>query len=257
VPFVPTAALVVRRAALEAIGGFDETLRFGEDVDFVWRLDQAGWTVRYDPAVTVAHPSRPTAAAWLRQRFDYGTSAAPLARRHGAAVAPLAVSPWSLVSWCLEGIGHPAAGATVAAITTAQLAPRLRGLQQPWTEAARLAGAGHLHAGTAVADAVRRAWWPIALGAGAVSRRARLGVAAAAIVPPLLEWRSRRPALDPIRWTALRLVDDVAYCAGVWAGCVRERSFEALKPDLTSWPGRRAAIESAADGAQRSPAGVE
>jgi mycofactocin glycosyltransferase len=59
VAYVPTAALVVRRAALEALDGFDESLPVGEDVDFVWRLVAAGWTVRYEPRATVRHPIRP------------------------------------------------------------------------------------------------------------------------------------------------------------------------------------------------------
>ena len=48
---MPTAALVVRRAVLE--DGLDTALRYGEDVDLVWRLHDAGWRVRYDPAVVV------------------------------------------------------------------------------------------------------------------------------------------------------------------------------------------------------------
>ena len=39
----------MRRAALEQLGGFAEDLRFGEDVDLVWRLVEAGHRVRYDP----------------------------------------------------------------------------------------------------------------------------------------------------------------------------------------------------------------
>ena len=257
VPFVPTAALVVRRSALLALDGFDETMRFGEDVDFVWRLVDVGWTVRYDPSVTVAHPTRATTGEWLRQRFEYGTSAAPLARKHGTAVAPLVVSPWSALVWALAGTGHLLSGATVGAVTTAQLAPRLHGLQHPWSEAARLAGKGHLHAGAAVADAVRRPWWPVALAAAAGSRTARRGVLAAITIPPLIDWWRQRPPLDPARWAALRLLDDVTYGAGVWTGCVRERSLAALRPDLTSWPGRRPAIQSAGDVAQRSATGIE
>jgi hypothetical protein len=123
------------------------------------------------------------------------------------------------------------------------LAPRLRGLRHPWWEAVRIAGTGHLYAGRLVADAVRRVWWPFALAAALVSRRARRGVLAAAVVPPLLEWYVERPPLDPVRWTALRVLDDAAYGAGVWAGCWRERSTAALRPDLTSWPGPRPAVE--------------
>jgi hypothetical protein len=55
-------------------------------------------------------------------------------------------------------------------------------------------------------------------------------------VPPLLEWARRRPPLDPVRWTALRLADDLAYSAGVWASAVAERTAAPLLPDLTSWP---------------------
>ena len=245
VPFVPTAALVVRRDALVVLDGFDEALRFGEDVDLVWRLVEAGWSVRYEPSAVVSHVARRSARAWLRQRFDYGTSAAPLAERHGSAVAPLAVSPWSALAWMLTGLGAPVAGTAVAAGTTALLAPRLEGLDHPWTEAARLAGKGHLYAGLSVAGAVRRAWWPIAAAAAIGSRRARYGVLAAITIPAWLEWRRVRPGLDPVRWTAMRVADDVAYGAGVWWGCWRARSPAALKPDLTSWPGRRAAIESA------------
>jgi len=257
VPFVPTAALIVRRAALEELDGFDESFRFGEDVDFVWRLSEAGWTVRYEPSVTVGHPSRTTATEWLRQRFDYGTSAAPLARKHGAAVAPLAMSPWSLVSWTLEGLGFPLTGAAIGAGTTALLAPRLKGLRDPLGEARKLAGAGHLHAGVAVGDAIRRAWWPLATVAAVTSRRARRGVLAAAVVPPLLEWRRQRPTLDPAQWVALRLLDDLTYGAGVWAGCLRERSLAALRPDLVDWPGKRAAIESTAEVAKDAPTRLE
>src|SRR5690348_12528826 len=50
VAYVPTAALVVRRAALGGAGAgsvFDPALRWGEDVDLVWRLHAAGWRIRY------------------------------------------------------------------------------------------------------------------------------------------------------------------------------------------------------------------
>jgi mycofactocin system glycosyltransferase len=243
VPFVPTAALVVRRDALEDVGGFDEDMRVGEDVDLVWRLARGGSTVRYVPASTVAHTSRATARTWLGQRFTYGTSAAPLARRHGRAVAPVAVSSWTAGAWALVAAGAPMAGAGLAAASAALLPRRLEGLRHPWRETARLAGLGHLYGGPAISDALRRPWWPFALAAGLVSRRARRVVAVAAVVPLLTDWHRQRPALDPVRWVALRLADDLTYGAGVWTGCWRERSLLALLPDLTNWPGRRPAIE--------------
>jgi hypothetical protein len=71
-------------------------------------------------------------------------------------------------------------------------------------------------------------------------------VLAAATVPLLVEWVQERPGLDPARWLAVRLADDVAYGAGVWAGCGRARSLAALVPDLSEWPGRRRAVEATA-----------
>ncbi len=231
VPYVPTAALVVRRRALDSVGGFDERLRTGEDVDLVWRLHDAGWRVRYQPDVTVTHPVRATVAGWARQRFGYGRSAAPLARRHGDAVAPLDVSPWTGAVWALAGTGHPLVAAGVAAGTVAALVARTNRQQPAMTaELARLAVEGHVRSGEAVAAAVTRAWWPAATAAAVLSRRARWALGAAVVVPALADWIRRRPDLDPARWTALHLADDLSYGAGVWAGCWRERSITALVP---------------------------
>jgi GT2 family glycosyltransferase len=45
-------AALYRRAALEAVGGFDEAYgMYLEDVDLALRLRLAGWTTRYEPAV--------------------------------------------------------------------------------------------------------------------------------------------------------------------------------------------------------------
>ena len=86
VAYVPSAALVVRRAAVGA--GFDERMHVAEDVDLVLRLHAAGWRLRYEPAARVAHDHRTRPAAWWLRKAYYGTGAAPLAAappRRGAA----------------------------------------------------------------------------------------------------------------------------------------------------------------------------
>lgn len=237
VPYVPTACLAVRREALQQIGGFEETLRFGEDVDLVWRLNDAGWSVRYEPRASVTHPPRPNLSAWLRQRFDYGRSAAPLARRHGSDVAPLAVSPWSIGVWALFAGGYPAGGAALTAATAGVLARRARGDKETAIELARLAVRGNLLAGAQLAEAIRRAWLLPSLAAMALlpagrPRRRAAAVVAAAFAAPLVEWVSRRPPVDAVRWMALRDADDLAYQTGVWFGAVSSRSLKALLPRL-------------------------
>jgi mycofactocin glycosyltransferase len=86
VSYVPSTALVVRRDSVDDIGGFDESLRYGEDVDLCWRLHDAGWAVRYDPRVAVRHLEPDAWTEELARRFRYGTSAGPLARRHPGAL---------------------------------------------------------------------------------------------------------------------------------------------------------------------------
>lgn len=235
VPYVPTACLAVRREALSEVGGFDEGLRFGEDVDLVWRLHEAGWSVRYEPAASVVHPPRATLSAWLRQRFDYGRSAAPLATRHGDDVAPLSLSPWSAGAWTLVIAGQPLAGAAMGAVTAAVLARRAGPDIELAAELARLAVRGNLLAGARIAEALRRAWLPPALLAAALTppgrSRRRIGaLLGAAFAVPLLEWATRRPPVAPGSWLALRVSDDLAYQAGVWVSVLKERSFKALLP---------------------------
>ena len=110
VSFVPAAVIVCRTAAVRDIGGFDASLRFGEDVDLVWRLVAAGHRCRYEPSVVAGHQVRPTMGSWWRQRVGYGSSAAPLARRHPGALAPFRMSGWSAAGWASVAAGFPVAG---------------------------------------------------------------------------------------------------------------------------------------------------
>jgi GT2 family glycosyltransferase len=55
-PWASGAALLVRRSAFEAVGGFDPRIfMYGEDVDLSWRLRAAGWRVLYQPKLAVLH----------------------------------------------------------------------------------------------------------------------------------------------------------------------------------------------------------
>jgi mycofactocin glycosyltransferase len=240
VPYVPGAALVVRRAAAGA--GFTEPMRVGEDVDFVWRLAAAGWRVRYEPAATMRHQHRVRLREWFGGRKDYGTSAARLELRHPGAVRPLYGSAWTLLAWLAAVARRPAAGAAVTGVGVALLARRLAQVtgedwprptaRTAWALAARLAGGGTLAAGRTLGSAVSRTWWPVALPAAVAVRRVRWPLAALVLAPPLLDWLDRRPPLDPARYVAARLLDDVGYSLGVWQGCAERRTVRPLLPRL-------------------------
>ena len=231
VRYVPAAALMVRTAAARAVGGFDTSLAWGEDVDFVWRLADAGHVVRYDPAAVAWHRPRPNWSAWFEQRRRYGGSAPELARRHGRSAAAARCSPWSLVVWGAAAAGHPLIATAVAAASGTALARRLRSRSVPgWPRLAlELTVRSHLRAGAGLARALFRAWWPLA-AAAALSPRARRVVAAAAVVPALADWaRSPKPA-GPATAVGLRMADDLAYGLGLWEAMLSGRRTEGSGP---------------------------
>jgi mycofactocin glycosyltransferase len=123
VPYVPGAALVVRKAA--AGDGFSNTMHVGEDVDFIWRTGAAGWRVRYEPGAVMGHDHRVTFRAWFARRADYGTSAAALEKLHPGVVRPLYASWWTAGAWAAALARHPVTAAALTAVATALLARRL------------------------------------------------------------------------------------------------------------------------------------
>ena len=233
IAYVPTAALLVRRAALGA--GFDSGLRHGEDVDLVWRMHDAGWRIRYEPAATVRHAEPDRWRELMARRYRYGTAAGPLARRHPARLAPIVVHPRPITVVALAGAGWPAPTALDAAVHLVATTVRLRRARVPPRAAAALAARG---LGDSVAAIGRTATMlvPALLGAGLARRRTRPAALGLLLAEPARGWVRARPRLDPIRWAALAIADDVAYGAGVWVGAARERTTLPLRPTLTRRP---------------------
>ena len=228
VAYVPTTTLVgARSTAIEAVGGVRRVARASARTS-TW---SGGWsrpatTVRYEPAAIVTHPTRPDAGAWLRQRFDYGRSA--------AAARPLATPRRWRRCRCRPGARRPgrlaAAGAPgrrrgggrrppSSSSRAGSPASSIRGRR-----ALRLAGGGTWAAWRPLASAVTRTWWPAALVAAGASPAGPPGGGGRRAGPAAGRLVAGR-ALGSTRCATprLRLLDDVAYGAGVWAGCRRQR----------------------------------
>jgi mycofactocin glycosyltransferase len=244
VSYVPTAALIARRTALltAARDGrvFDEAMRTGEDVDLVWRLHEAGWRIRYDPSVEVAHHEPGTWPELLTRRFRYGTSAASLALRHPGAVTHLVLHPWpaaAVAAALARRPGVAAAAFSASVLTTGQALRRASvprdGLLPAMLGAARQTWLGVGRYGTQFAAPL------LAVAIAAPGRRAaahRWGRRAAAtsllLGPALTAWANGPRTLDPARFTLARVADDVAYGLGVWVGCVAERTTAPVRPTI-------------------------
>ncbi len=82
-----------RRDALEAAGGFDETLLRSQDSDLNWRLRRRGEVVWFDPELAVAYRPRRSFGALARQYFDYGRWKSAILLRHPSALRPRQLAP--------------------------------------------------------------------------------------------------------------------------------------------------------------------
>ena len=82
--------LALRRSAFEAVGGFDEALgpgtqaRAAEDVDLLYRLANAGYTILYEPAAVVYHELK-SRRARVGGRYGYGLGLGAFLARHAAS----------------------------------------------------------------------------------------------------------------------------------------------------------------------------
>jgi len=185
-------------------------LRVGEDVDLVWRLVAAGWTVRYAPELTAVHIEPRTRRARLDRSRRYGTAAGPLARRHPTApLSPRAV-PAAVVLLAL--VGRPRLASALLAGATIGPVRKMRAAGVPARDSVATATTASLAATSYAARWLTQLWSP-ALGVLAVRAIRR---------------RDRAAAIALVAMLRPRLVDDIAYGAGVWTGCLRARSWRPL-----------------------------
>lgn len=74
---------VMRRAVLEEVGGFDESIRRGEDWELNLRIRAAGYRVWFDPQLAVTYWPRESWTRLARQFRSTGAWRAELVRRYG------------------------------------------------------------------------------------------------------------------------------------------------------------------------------
>ncbi|MBU3061388.1 mycofactocin biosynthesis glycosyltransferase MftF [Nocardia sp. NEAU-G5] len=223
VPYVPGAAMLVRRRAVLAEDGFDEQMFSAADIDLCWRLERAGWRLRYEPAAHVACEQPVSFGKWFGRKVSHGAGAAPLARRHGSPTAPLSVPLWTVVVTALLGIASR--GSVLgAAMTLVAALVRLRRvfaeLDNP-TQVAAIALARGFSGGVwRLVSAMCRDYWPVTVLAMIASRRVRRIAVTMAVADGLADWFTHRDAggLDPLRYLMCKRLDDLAYGTGLWWG---------------------------------------
>jgi N-acetylglucosaminyl-diphospho-decaprenol L-rhamnosyltransferase len=79
------AFMLVRREAISQAGLLDEQFfMYGEDLDWSYRIGEAGWKVYYNPAVTVLHIKRASSRSSTRARIEFYRAMELFYRKHYA-----------------------------------------------------------------------------------------------------------------------------------------------------------------------------
>lgn len=77
----PTGNLAFTVDAFNRVGGFDEAFDYGSDIDFTWRLRNAGYRLRFVQAAEISHDWG-TKRRQLKRAYVYGEARARLYHKH-------------------------------------------------------------------------------------------------------------------------------------------------------------------------------
>ena len=92
---IPGCNMAFHRRAFDLVGGFDpEYRKAGDDVDFCWRLQQAGGVIAFSPAAIVWHYRRFTLQAFKKQQEGYGEAESMLRFQHLVFFGPTGTAKW-------------------------------------------------------------------------------------------------------------------------------------------------------------------
>jgi cellulose synthase/poly-beta-1,6-N-acetylglucosamine synthase-like glycosyltransferase len=79
----PTCNVMYRKSVLKEVGGFDEAIWPGEDVELDLKIKRAGYRLIFNPEAVVRHYRTKTYAAYARMMMRYGNAQSYLVKRYG------------------------------------------------------------------------------------------------------------------------------------------------------------------------------
>lgn len=235
VPYVPAATIVCRTDAVRSAGGFAADMRMGEDVDFVWRLSDSGSLCRYEPTLTCTHETRITVRELMKQRFGYGTSAARLSSHHPQYVSPLRANIVLLIPSIALLFGYLWIFLPLLPLVHVWYLITLRRSRLSFNQRARITTQGLATTIRLLASAIARAWWPLFFVAAFFSFSAGFALFASLLIPAVYGLVRHKPQRI-FGYMGLRILDNLAYGAGVWWGAMQTRSIRCLIPTVTRSP---------------------
>lgn len=243
VPYLPTCNFMVRRQVLLEQGGFDEKLRLGEDVDFIWRSLRSSQRAWYTPAAQVIHYHRVRLPALLRRRADYASSEAHLQTHHpeGRRIMPLPrVSLLLLAMLMTFPVAWPI-GTLLGFVLTGLVIQEVTQKSQQLEKARAVVSKRRLYSAVLrehmasfhhlSADITRYYSLPLLLFSGLIPACGP-ALIILGLTAPIGDYYRLKPDLSLVAFVGLYGLEMVAYQLGLWRGCLREQTLVPLLPRL-------------------------
>lgn len=238
--YLPSCNLAMRRTDFLRLGGFNESMAVGEDVDLCWRLLDKGGVIAYRPEAVVFHRHRNRLGAFCRRRYDYGTSEPLLQSLHQQRRKSFPISPLAMFFWVLlvtAVLTDPILGAAAILLL---LINSLQKRQQAKRIGLRLAFT------TVLLAKIRHCLSVLYYLAAFGSRYYLLPILALSLCLPrigavfivghtivgLVRYTIKKPSLNPIVFLFYFTMEQISYQTGVWRGCFQQRYFSSLFPRL-------------------------
>ena len=238
--YVPTANLLVTRAAFAQAGGFQDGMRLGEDVDFCWRL-RSGATLLYVPYGRVAHKHRNRLFPMLKRRSEYGTSEAVLYRAHREKRKTFFISAYA-------GLSFIALALAVLLLNPYPIGGGLLALGiDLWRKSGALAGSKMVSfrqiAGAtlrsypafyyAISFHLVRYYFILLVGLGFLFHPVWLVCLLMLLLTSIADYRAKRPRLIYPVYLYFYTLEHLAYQVGVFWGCLKLGYFGSYIPKVS------------------------
>jgi len=239
--YVPSCNFLVKRDAFQNLGGFRETLYVGEDVDFCWRLQDAGYSLEYRPMGSVSHKHRNRIAAFCARRFEYGTSDPELQQLHSGRVKTLYL-PWSESLFWLTVIlamllktGLPLfLGAGLLLADGIKKHAKLKTRQVPVTRCQVYTAIvrGYLSFVYHCCSFISRYYLVVVPVVWLLSPLTAAVMIGMHLTAGIVEYAVKKARLNPISFLFYFTLEQASYQCGVWWECIQRVNFNPLLPRI-------------------------
>jgi mycofactocin system glycosyltransferase len=218
--YLSTCNFLVRKSAVDEIGGLDESMTLGEDVDLTWRLCDLGLKAVYSPRGGVNHGHRDRLWQFAKRRALYASSEALLLRKHperrrllylpvalllclALLLAGLVLTSWPLAVLALAPfLAELGLKEFRLARLGLRLPPRLLA-----TSTLRSYGVALHH----ILNNLSRYYLIPVLLLGLVSPYLLALAAIALLAPAIVDYLLLRPALNPVSFSAFYILENTSY----------------------------------------------